>query len=110
MYMEHVTDLQRQNLLVEHEYEGISGDGGHYKSSRRKRWGSREVEICSVDLFNGRRKPCYLYKTGDKMTIEIIYKAFHPVYEPVFGSGSSEMMRPIATAPIPILRKFRFQE
>jgi lipopolysaccharide transport system ATP-binding protein len=87
MYMEHVTDLQRQNLLVEHEYEGISGDGGHYKSSRRKRWGSREVEICSVDLFNGTRKPCYLYKTGDKMTVEIIYKAYHPVYEPVFGIG-----------------------
>jgi lipopolysaccharide transport system ATP-binding protein len=87
MYMEHVTDLQRQNLLVEHEYEGISGNGGHYKSSRRKRWGSREVEICSVDLFNGTRNPCYLYKTGDKMTIEIIYKAYHPVYEPVFGIG-----------------------
>jgi ABC-type polysaccharide/polyol phosphate transport system ATPase subunit len=87
MYMEHVTELQRQNLLIEHEQEALAEEGGQYKSSRRKRWGSRKVEISSVDLFNGTRKPCYLYKTGDKMTIEIIYKAYCPVYDPVFGVG-----------------------
>lgn len=86
MYMEHVADLQRQNLLDEHEHE-VHAEGGQYKSSRRKRRGSQEVAISSVDLFNGTRDPCYLYNTGDKMTIEIVYKAYQPVYDPVFGIG-----------------------
>lgn len=86
MYLEHVADRQRANLLDEHDSDG-SSQTGQQKSSRKRRWGSQEVEINSVDLFNGSRTPCYLYKTGDKMTIEIVYKAYRPVYEPVFGIG-----------------------
>jgi len=82
MYLEHVAEMQRANIFDEHH-----GKGGDQKSSHRKRWGSREAEITSVDLFNGTKKPCYLYKTGDKMTIEIIYKAYRPIEEPVFGIG-----------------------
>ncbi len=85
MYLEYVAEQQRANLLDEHlEAEGFEGQK---KSSRRRRWGSREVEIQAVDLFNGSRSPCYLYKTGDKMTVEIVYKAYCPVYDPVFGIG-----------------------
>jgi lipopolysaccharide transport system ATP-binding protein len=82
MYMEHVAELQRANLLIEH-----AGGAEDLRSSRRKRWGSREAEIVSVELFNGTKKPCYLYKTGDKMTIEIIYKTYCPIEDPVFGVG-----------------------
>lgn len=85
MYMEYVAEQQRANLLDEHQED--AGFLGQRKSSRRRRWGSQEVEIHSVDLFNGSRAPCYLYKTGDKMTIEIVYKAYHPVADPVFGVG-----------------------
>ncbi|GAK59040.1 O-antigen export system [Candidatus Vecturithrix granuli] len=83
MYLEHVANQQRANLLDEHEQDA----SGQSKSSRRKRWGSREVELNSVEMFNGSKTPCYLYKTGDKMTIEILYKAYRPVYDPVFGVG-----------------------
>ena len=83
MYLEYVAEKQRANLLDERSLDAAE----QQKSSRRKRWGSKEVEINSVDLFNGTKKPCYLYKTGDKMTIEIIYKAYCPVYDPVFGVG-----------------------
>jgi ABC-type polysaccharide/polyol phosphate transport system ATPase subunit len=86
MYLEHVAEQQRANLLEENDESEGSGTR-RPKSSRRRRWGSQEVEINSVDLFNGAKTPCYLYKTGDKMTIEIVYKAYNPVYDPVFGVG-----------------------
>ncbi len=78
-----MADHQRANLLDEHELD-VSGQS---KSSRKKRWGSREVELNSIEMFNGSKTPCYLYKTGDKMAIEILYKAYRPVYDPVFGVG-----------------------
>lgn len=83
MYLEHVADQQRANLLDDQGWN----DSPQSKSSRRKRWGSRQVELNSVEMFNGSKEPCYLYKTGDKMMIEIIYKAYRPVYDPVFGVG-----------------------
>ena len=81
MYLEHVTDQQRANLLEEHE------DETDETSSRKRRWGSREVEINAVNFSNGTPDPCYLFKTGDEMSIEILYKAYTPVYNPVFGIG-----------------------
>ncbi len=80
MYLEHVADQQRENLLLTHDDESL-------KSRKRKRWGSSEAEITSVELFNGKRQPCYLYKTGDSLTIELVYKAYQPIEEPVFGIG-----------------------
>lgn len=82
MYLEHVADQQRANLLEEHEHPEQAQE-----SSRKRRWGSREVEIDQVEFYNGSPHPTYLFKTGDKMTIEIDYKAFRPVYDPVFGIG-----------------------
>jgi ABC-type polysaccharide/polyol phosphate transport system ATPase subunit len=81
MYLEHVAEQQRANLLEEHE------DATEETSNRKRRWGSREVEINSVEFFNGTPEPCFLFKTGDKMNIEILYKAYTPVYNPVFGVG-----------------------
>jgi len=80
MYLEHVAEQQRENLLLTHDDESL-------KSRKRKRWGSSEVEITSVEFFNGKRQPCYLYKTGDSLTIELVYKAYQPIEEPVFGIG-----------------------
>jgi ABC-2 type transport system ATP-binding protein/lipopolysaccharide transport system ATP-binding protein len=84
MYLEHVAEQQRANLLDEHQ---DGGSAGQKASSRKRRWGSREVEINSVDLFNGSQDPCYLYKTGERMTVEIVYKSYCPISEPVFGIG-----------------------
>lgn len=82
MYLEYVADQQRANLLEEHEHPEQAQE-----SSRKRRWGSREVEINQVEFYNGSPQPTYLFKTGDKMTIEIDYKAYRPVYAPVFGIG-----------------------
>ncbi len=83
MYLEHVAEQQRANLLDEHE----GGIEGGQKTSRRRRWGSHDVEILAIDTFNEAKEPCYLFKTGDPLTIEIVYKAYYPVAEPVFGVG-----------------------
>lgn len=80
MYLEHVAEQQRENLLLTHDDDSL-------KSRKRKRWGSGEAEVTSVEFLNGTRQPCYLYKTGDTMTIEIIYKAYRSIEEPVFGIG-----------------------
>ncbi|MCP4402935.1 MAG: ABC transporter ATP-binding protein [bacterium] len=89
MYLEHVADQQRSQLIEIHEEElsSSSSDDIPVKTSRKRRWGSGEVEINSVEFYNGGKEPTYLFKTGDNMTIEIIYKAYNPVYEPVFGLG-----------------------
>lgn len=78
-YLEHVADQQRENLLL--------SDDDPVKVSKRKRWGSREAEITAVDFFSNSRQPCAVYKTGDPMTIEMVYKAYQPVENPVFGIG-----------------------
>ncbi len=80
MYLEHVADQQRENLLLTQDDESL-------KSRKRKRWGSNEAEITSVEFFNGNRQPCFLYKTGDTMTVELVYKAYQPIEDPVFGIG-----------------------
>jgi ABC-type polysaccharide/polyol phosphate transport system ATPase subunit len=80
MYLEHVAEQQRENLLLTHDDESL-------KSRKRKRWGSKEAEITSVEFLNGNRQPSYLYKTGDSLTIEMVYKAYQPIDEPVFGIG-----------------------
>lgn len=92
MYLEHVENLRYNALIDEHQRDLLSlladqSEPDQQKLNRKKRWGSREVEINAVDFFNGTKKPCYLYKTGDKMTIEIVYKARKPIVEPVFGIG-----------------------
>ena len=87
MYLEHVADQQRCKLIDIHEEELSLSNETPAKTSRKRRWGSQEVEINSVEFYNGSKDPTYLFKTGDKMTIEIIYKAYNPVYDPVFGIG-----------------------
>jgi ABC-type glutathione transport system ATPase component len=43
MYLEHVAEQQRENLLLTHDDESL-------KSRKRKRWGSKEAEITSVEF------------------------------------------------------------
>ena len=50
-----------------------------------RRWGTKEMEIVSIRLLNSKNQESSAYKTGDRMTIEIGYKANKPVSNPVFG-------------------------
>ncbi|MFZ0547602.1 MAG: ABC transporter ATP-binding protein [Candidatus Promineifilaceae bacterium] len=49
------------------------------------RWGSREIELTSVDLLDETGKAGDVFRLGRPMTIEMHYRANRPVEEPVFG-------------------------
>jgi ABC-type polysaccharide/polyol phosphate transport system ATPase subunit len=51
------------------------------------RWGSREVEICSVTLSNAEGQPSQTFQSGDVLRIGMAVRAARPVTDLVFGVG-----------------------
>lgn len=51
------------------------------------RWGSREVEITSVELLGPDGKPAHVFQSGDPMAIVLRVHAKQPVDDYVFGIG-----------------------
>ena len=54
-------------------------------ASRRRRWGSREVEIVDVRFLGRDNQEQLILRTGEPMTIVIRYVAHQGVEKPVFG-------------------------
>jgi len=54
-------------------------------ASRRRRWGSREVEIADVRFLGRDNQEQLILRTGEPMTIVIRYVAHQGVEKPVFG-------------------------
>lgn len=50
-----------------------------------ERWGTGEMEITAVRFLNKQGEERRAFNTGDAMTIEIVYQAHQPIYEPEFG-------------------------
>ena len=50
------------------------------------RWGSREAEICEVELLRDGR-PSHLFTSGEPMEISLRVRAEHPVHDVVVGVG-----------------------
>ncbi len=53
----------------------------------RKRWGSREAEIRSVEIFDNKKRIRWVLKTGEDILIRIHYKASKLIKNPVIGIG-----------------------
>jgi ABC-type polysaccharide/polyol phosphate transport system ATPase subunit len=51
------------------------------------RWGSREVEITSVDVIGRDGRPTYVFQSGDPLEIRLRVVAHQPVTDLVFGVG-----------------------
>ena len=49
------------------------------------RWGSREVEISKVELFDKAGEPSFVYHSGDAMSVRLGVRAAAPVSDFVFG-------------------------
>jgi lipopolysaccharide transport system ATP-binding protein len=49
------------------------------------RWGSREIEITDVQFYNENGKKVHMFKTGEKMNVQIKYFAKERIERPVFG-------------------------
>lgn len=57
------------------------------ESLKTERWGSREIEITSVDLLGNDNNAKLLFHPEDSLTIEIKYLIHEEVEPPVFGIG-----------------------
>jgi hypothetical protein len=51
------------------------------------RWGSREVEIQRVELFDGAGRAAHVFQSGDPVEIRLHVRANQPVDDLVFGVG-----------------------
>jgi len=82
-YLSFLNKLENENNLKKKEQE-IDKD---IKKSKKEieRWGSKEVEITSVKLFNDLNKETTVFYPGDELNIEISYKKHSEVKDPVIG-------------------------
>ena len=53
----------------------------------KNRWGSKEAKIIEVKLYDNDKNETNIYRTGDKMIIEINYETDKKIEEPVIGIG-----------------------
>lgn len=53
--------------------------------TEEQRWGTGEIEITNVELFDEVGKPCTVYNTGDMLTVHIHYQAAQRIPNPIFG-------------------------
>jgi ABC-type polysaccharide/polyol phosphate transport system ATPase subunit len=51
------------------------------------RWGSREVELTSVELLDRNGVPTRVFQSGDQVEVRLRVRARHPVSDLVFGVG-----------------------
>lgn len=62
------------------EQDKASGDLGNSNI-----WGSGEIRIVDVKLLDARGEGKAVFKTGESMTVEVLFEAIRPVESPTFG-------------------------
>jgi ABC-type polysaccharide/polyol phosphate transport system ATPase subunit len=67
---------------VKHRQERPAQLGDELSTSR---WGTREIEIGSAELLDGRGQPQYVFKSGEPLQVSITYRCKDEVRDPVFG-------------------------
>jgi ABC-type polysaccharide/polyol phosphate transport system ATPase subunit len=60
------------------------GDGGPYREGR---WGSREIEIVSVQLVDDRGQERHVFVPGESLAVRLRLRATKPIADFVFGVG-----------------------
>ncbi len=79
-------DEQENHVPENTEKAAACGDIG-VSSVHKKRWGSKEIKINKVKIYNENNTETYLFQSGEKVRIEIHFEAEKKVKEPVFGIG-----------------------
>lgn len=69
------------------EIERIATTQPHLDPQDQNRFGSREIEIESVEMLNGAGEPASVFRTHEALTIRMHYLVHQPVQSPVFGIG-----------------------
>lgn len=79
-YLEYVGKKDEKKSLVQHDDEEIL-------SEKEKRWGSREVEIGNVKMFDASGKEKYIYQADEPLALEFDVAAVAEQDNFVFGVG-----------------------
>jgi ABC-2 type transport system ATP-binding protein/lipopolysaccharide transport system ATP-binding protein len=81
-YLEYVGKKDEKKTLAQHgEEEQVAG------REREKRWGSREIEIRNVRMFDGGGREKYIFRDDEPLAIEFDVLAAAPQSDFVFGIG-----------------------
>ncbi len=81
-YLNNVASEEARALGAEHREAEAQAAAG-----TAQRWGSREVEITRVRLFDAARAERYLYDAGEACTVRLAWRAPRPIEDPIFGIG-----------------------
>ncbi len=81
-YLEYIGKKDEKKSLAQHgEEEKFSGQG------RENRWGSREIEISNVKMFDGKGQEKYIYQSDEPLDIQFDVEARSVENDFVFGIG-----------------------
>jgi ABC-2 type transport system ATP-binding protein/lipopolysaccharide transport system ATP-binding protein len=81
-YLEYVGRKDEAQTLARHGEEELAA-----AQAREERWGSREVEIANVRMFDGRGREKYIFQPDEPLAIEFDVHAAVPQDDFVFGIG-----------------------
>jgi lipopolysaccharide transport system ATP-binding protein len=78
---------QTDEIIVstEQKTEQKSSGTGKREQHQATRWGSHEIEITDIKIFDGMGNERYFFKTGEKITVQLNYFAKMPIENPTFG-------------------------
>jgi lipopolysaccharide transport system ATP-binding protein len=81
-YLDHVAREEARALGLEHAQAEAT-----VRAGSATRWGTREVELTRVRLWDKDGRERYLFETGEPCTLRLAYRAHRPIEDPVFGIG-----------------------
>lgn len=92
---EYISSVTRKNKLikarnVEFRFKDNSPDFERIKNLKKiinVKWGTKEIEIIKVELFNKNNKKNVTFVSGDPLRIRIHYKKNKNIKKPIFGIG-----------------------
>lgn len=81
-YLEYIGKKDEKKTLAQHgEEEKLSGN------EKEKRWGSREIEISNVKMFDGQGREKYIFQSDEPLSIQFDVEAQAAESDFVFGIG-----------------------
>jgi ABC-type polysaccharide/polyol phosphate transport system ATPase subunit len=83
-YLEYVGTKDENKSQVQHQEEEKAAE-----ESKETRWGSREIEIANVKMFDGKGKERYIFQADEPLSIEFDVTAHHEEKDFVFGIAIS---------------------
>ncbi|HNX97199.1 MAG TPA: ABC transporter ATP-binding protein [Candidatus Aminicenantes bacterium] len=82
-YLEYVGMKDEDKSQAQHQAE----EKAAAEESQEKRWGSRDIEVTNVKMFDGKGREKYIFQADEPLSIEFDVAARHEERDFVFGIG-----------------------